>query len=116
MRTPRSLDIDLRLAEGTLLGRGIGSFLLFLIEFIDGLDEREDYKCNEQEVDHRQLEEGGQPQGHEEEQQAEDAIRTDWLEHQGYKVVRFTNEQVLCDTDNMINELKKRLDPSNSPV
>lgn len=42
-----------------------------------------------------------------EEQQVEDAIRTDWLEHQGYKVVRFTNEQVLCDTDNVINELKK---------
>ena len=44
-----------------------------------------------------------------EEQQQEDAIRTDWLEHQGYKVVRFTNEQVFCDTDNMINELRKVL-------
>ena len=48
-----------------------------------------------------------------EEQQAEDAIRTDWLEHQGYKVVRFTNEQVLCDIDNVINEVKVTL--SSSP-
>ena len=43
------------------------------------------------------------------EQQTEDAIRTDWLERHGYKVVRFTNEQVLCDTDNVINELKKTI-------
>ena len=42
-------------------------------------------------------------------QQAEDAIRTDWLEHQGYKVVRFTNEQILCDTDNVIQELRSSL-------
>ena len=41
-----------------------------------------------------------------EEQQKEDKIRTDWLEQQGYKVVRFTNEQVLCDTDNVLIVLK----------
>lgn len=33
----------------------------------------------------------------------EDRIRQDWLEHVGYKVIRFTNEQVLFDTDNTIN-------------
>lgn len=44
-----------------------------------------------------------------EEKQTDDAIRTDWLEHQGYKVVRFTNEQVLCNTDNVLNELNKVL-------
>jgi very-short-patch-repair endonuclease len=44
-----------------------------------------------------------------EEQQKDDEIRTDWLESQGYKVVRFTNEQVLCDTDSIINELKVSL-------
>lgn len=44
-----------------------------------------------------------------EEQQKEDAIRTEWLESKGYKVVRFTNEQVLFDTDNMINILRKAL-------
>ena len=44
-----------------------------------------------------------------EEQQKDDEIRTNWLEYQGYKVVRFTNEQVLCDTDSVINELKVSL-------
>ena len=44
------------------------------------------------------------------EQQKADAQRTEWLESKGYKVVRFTNEQVLCDTDNIINELKSSLD------
>ena len=44
-----------------------------------------------------------------EEQKKEDALRTEWLEAQGYKVVRFTNEQVLFDTDNVINEIKSSL-------
>ena len=44
-----------------------------------------------------------------EEQQTNDAIRQEWLEHLGYRVLRFTNEQVLFDTDNMIMELKKML-------
>ena len=44
-----------------------------------------------------------------EKQQTDDAVRTDWLEQHGYKVIRFTNEQVLCDTDNVINELRKVL-------
>ena len=51
-----------------------------------------------------------------EKQQTDDAVRTDWLEQQGYKVIRFTNEQVLCDTDNVIEELKKSLDPLGPPV
>ena len=40
-----------------------------------------------------------------EEQQKEDAIRQDWLEHMGYKVLRSTNEQILFDTDNVIVEI-----------
>ena len=44
-----------------------------------------------------------------EEQRINDAQRTKWLENRGYKVIRFTNEQVLCDTDNIIKKLKKRL-------
>jgi very-short-patch-repair endonuclease len=44
-----------------------------------------------------------------EEQQEEDKARQDWLEQQGYKVLRFTNEQVLVDTDNTINEIRKHL-------
>ena len=43
------------------------------------------------------------------EQQHDDAVRQDWLEHLGYKVIRFTNEEVLCDTDNMIEKLKLNL-------
>ena len=38
-----------------------------------------------------------------EEQQKEDKERQDWLEQKGYKVLRFTNEQVLYDTDNTID-------------
>ena len=44
-----------------------------------------------------------------EEQQEEDKARQDWLEQQGYQVLRFTNEQVLVDTDNTINEIRKHL-------
>lgn len=44
-----------------------------------------------------------------EKQQTDDAQRTEWLKSQGYNVIRFTNEQVLCDTDNVINELKASL-------
>ncbi len=51
-----------------------------------------------------------------EEQHTEDTIRTEWLEHQGYKVVRFTNEQVLCEPDQVIELLRKNLDPYNSSV
>ena len=41
-----------------------------------------------------------------EEQQKEDAIRQDWLEHMGYKVLRFTNEEVLFNTENVISKIK----------
>ena len=44
-----------------------------------------------------------------EEQQKEDAIRQDWLELMGYKVLRFTNEQILFDTDRTFAEIKKHL-------
>lgn len=44
-----------------------------------------------------------------EEQQKEDALRSEWLEGKGYKVVRFTNEQVLSDTSKVIEILKYSL-------
>ena len=44
-----------------------------------------------------------------EEQQKEDAIRQDWLELMGYKVLRITNEQILFDTDRTLSEIKKHL-------
>ena len=44
-----------------------------------------------------------------EEQQKEDTIRQDWLEHIGYTVLRFTNEQILFNTDSTIQTIKKSL-------
>ena len=38
-------------------------------------------------------------------QAEEDAIRTQVIEKYGYKVIRFTNEEVLCDTDNTLNKI-----------
>lgn len=43
------------------------------------------------------------------EQQQYDAQRTEYLETLGYKVIRFTNEQVLFDTENTINNIKQIL-------
>jgi len=42
-------------------------------------------------------------------QQAEDAVRSVNLENQGYKILRFTNQQVLADTDNVIKTIKETL-------
>ena len=44
-----------------------------------------------------------------EEQQKEDSIRQDWLEHMGYKVLRFTNEQILFDTESVISKIQFNL-------
>jgi len=43
------------------------------------------------------------------EQQLKDVERQDWLEHNDYRVLRFTNEQVLCDIDNVITRIKQYL-------
>ena len=42
-------------------------------------------------------------------QQVADEIRTQWLNTHGFKVIRFTNEQVLFDTDKVITEIRKFL-------
>ncbi len=39
----------------------------------------------------------------------EDEIRTKRLSAMGYKVIRFTNEEVLNDTDSVIDKIKKEL-------
>lgn len=44
-----------------------------------------------------------------EEQQKADAIRQSWLELMGYNVLRFTNEEVLFDTDSVISKIKFNL-------
>ena len=49
-----------------------------------------------------------------EEQQQEDAIRQDWLEHMGYRIIRFTNEEVLFDTENVAMRVKENLIINNS--
>jgi len=47
-----------------------------------------------------------------EEQQKEDAIRQDWLEHMGYRIIRFKNEEVLFDTDKVIEIVKQNINPN----
>lgn len=39
-------------------------------------------------------------------QQVSDKERTDWLESQGFKVLRFTNEEVTCDIDGVLTAIK----------
>ena len=48
-----------------------------------------------------------------EEQQKEDAVRQSWLEHMGYKIMRFTNEDVLFDTEKVIYNVKHSLSDSS---
>ena len=42
-------------------------------------------------------------------QQEDDAIRTQILEKMGFHVIRFTNEEVLYDTENTIQEIENKL-------
>ena len=42
-------------------------------------------------------------------QQEDDEVRTCNLESLGYNVMRFENEEVLYDTDNVIEKIKNRL-------
>jgi len=43
------------------------------------------------------------------EQQCDDELRTQMLEELGYHVIRFTNEQVLYDIDNVIKKINSHL-------
>ena len=43
------------------------------------------------------------------EQQIEDVIRQEWLEQMGYTVIRFTNEDILFNTENVITHIKSKL-------
>jgi very-short-patch-repair endonuclease len=36
-----------------------------------------------------------------------DAERTAWLETKGFKVIRFSNEEILYDTERTINNIKE---------
>lgn len=39
-------------------------------------------------------------------QQEEDKLREEALEQMGYHVIRFTNEEVLCDIENVLNQIE----------
>ena len=43
------------------------------------------------------------------EQKEADSIRQRWLEKQGYTVLRFSNEEVLCNIDQTIETIKNKL-------
>jgi len=43
-------------------------------------------------------------------QQEDDALRTERLESMGFHVIRFTNEQVLFDLDQTLEEIEKDLE------
>lgn len=43
------------------------------------------------------------------EQQISDAMRTQWLNAQGYKVIRFSNEEVIGNTNNILSIIKQNL-------
>lgn len=51
----------------------------------------------------------------EREQQEADEIRQMYLEVMGYKVIRFKNEEVLHSTDQVIEKIRRLLDPSLLP-
>ena len=42
-------------------------------------------------------------------QHESDEVRSSWLESQGYSVIRFSNEQILHDIDNVLNEIIKKI-------
>ena len=39
-------------------------------------------------------------------QQTSDQERTAWLENKGFKVLRFTNEEILTDAESVLNKIK----------
>ena len=42
-------------------------------------------------------------------QQVSDAERTNWLEQQGFKVIRFSNEEVIGDIEHVLSIIKEHL-------
>ena len=48
-------------------------------------------------------------------QQEDDAVRQQWLESIGYKVIRFTNEEVILNIDSTIQTIKYNLSDDTLP-
>ena len=42
-------------------------------------------------------------------QQTNDAERTKWLENKGYKIIRFTNEELFENIDEVLEKIKEKL-------
>ncbi|MBQ0023455.1 MAG: DUF559 domain-containing protein [Prevotellaceae bacterium] len=42
-------------------------------------------------------------------QHENDVIRQDWLEHLGYKVLRFSNDEVVFNIDKTLNIIKEQI-------
>lgn len=53
--------------------------------------------------------------GQHNQQKEEDEIRTQWLEGEGFDVIRFWNNEVLNQTDQVLEELLRTLRDSPSP-
>ena len=43
-------------------------------------------------------------------QQTDDTVRTAWLEDHGFRVIRFTNDEVIGNTEGIINTIKQYID------
>ncbi|MBQ6189974.1 MAG: endonuclease domain-containing protein [Bacteroidaceae bacterium] len=43
------------------------------------------------------------------EQQMSDEQRTEWLQRRGYKVLRFINEEIIADTNNVLEKIKQNI-------
>ena len=43
------------------------------------------------------------------EQQTSDEFRQQWLENQGFRVIRFTNEEVIGDLESVIDSIEQHL-------
>jgi len=48
------------------------------------------------------------------ENQESDEIRTQWLESKGFKVIRFSNEEVTAQTENVLNEILEKVKKQKS--
>lgn len=47
------------------------------------------------------------------EQQQEDAIRSQFLSRMGFRIIRFTNQEVMFDTDSVLHKIKQELTTIN---
>lgn len=44
------------------------------------------------------------------EQQISDKERAEWLNQLGFNIIRFTNEEIICNTDNVLSKIKEHIE------